>query len=241
MKTRIVTGNKGGVGKSFISIMLADYLLRHDDNTFIVSDSEKATGQATTWNVLRRYLPEDRIKFWELGKSSGFEALADDLQRHAAEDVIAIVDTGASMMNELAANLGFLRNVQDALGIDVGIVFVAGPLPDSAVAARDFLRQQKQLDKPIETTFLLTSPTEANQNSFQITQDANIQEAIPKYSGRTVFLGPVRQEYFDGVMKDFRLPHAVLKDQKAGFGYRMRFDGWLKTTFDPLAAQIMEG
>ena len=239
MKIRIVTGNKGGVGKSYVSIMLIDFLMRHD-KAFLIGDAEAATGQATTWNVMRRHVDEKVIRPWSLGNTAGFEALADEIERHASEDVTAIIDTGASMMDSLAENLGFLSEVQKDLGVDVGVVFVAGPLPDSVVAAREYLRAQKLLDSPVKTTFLLTSPTERIQANYGISQSDAIQEAIPTLNGKTVFLGPVRQEYFDDTMKNFRLPGVVLRDPETGYGYRKKLDMWLKAEFDTVAAAIME-
>ncbi len=238
MKIRIVTGNKGGVGKSFLSIMFVDYLMRHD-KAFLVGDAEAATVQATTWNVMRRHVDESVIRPWQLGNTAGFEALADEIERNADQDVTAIIDTGASMMDALAENLAFLSEVSSDLGADVGVVFVSGPLPDSVAAAREYLRAQKLLEKPVPTTFLLTSPTERLQDKYAITHDEAIQKAIPTLNGRTAFLGPVRQEYFDDVMKNFRLPGVVLKDPETGYGYRKKLDMWLKAEFDGIASEIM--
>jgi len=241
MKARIITGNKGGVGKSFVTIMLADYLLRHDKE-FIVGDAEMATGQATTWNVMRKYVDDNAIKTWKLGTPEGYETLTDDLQRLAQgkKQSTLIIDTGASMMDSLTTNLAFLSEAQADLGVDVGVVFVAGPLPDTQVAAREYLRAQKELEKPLKTVFLLISPTEREQGAYAIAQDKKIQAAIPELNGTSLFLGPIRQEYFDSIMKEFRLPYAILKNTEEGYGFKKKLHMWLAATFDPIAAAILE-
>lgn len=239
MKVRIVTGNKGGIGKSFVTLLLTDYLIRNNLD-FLVGDAEASSGQATTWNVMRRHIPEAKIRPWSLSDSSGFEKMADELQDNAQKDMSVVVDTGASMLHSLNQNLDFLQAIQQDLKLDIGIVFVAGPLPDSVVSVRDYLRTQKQLEKPLKTTFLLMSPDGKEQQEYAVMQDENVQNAIEKQGANMAFLGTVRQDFFDEIMMKFQIPCKILANIDASYSFRKRLDMWIKSTVDPIAAQIWE-
>jgi anion-transporting ArsA/GET3 family ATPase len=238
MKIVIITGNKGGVGKSYMSIMLADYLIRNN-KPLLVSDTESSKGQATTWNVIRRHVEENKIVEWSLIDTKGYEKMMDYLERNKTSDVTAIIDTGASMMNSLLENLKTLSEMQEECNINVEIVFVSGPLPDSAVAAKEYLKAQADLTKPLRTTFVLLSPTDDNQSDYAIEQNKKIQDAIPKLNGIIKFLGKIRQDYFDRVMKDFELPSSMLNNVDIGYGFRKNYNLWLKSCFDEVAKTIV--
>lgn len=239
MKVRIITGNKGGIGKSFVTLLLADYLVRNNLD-FMVGDAEASSGQATTWNVMRRHISDAQIKEWALSDSAGFEKMADELQINSQKDMSVIVDTGASMLHSLTQNLDFLEAIKQDLKLDIGIVFVAGPLPDSVVAVRDYLRTQKQIEKPLKTTFLLMSPDGKEQQEYAVMQDEKVQDAIKKQGANVAFWGTVRQDFFDEIMMKFQIPCKILANLETGYSFRKRLDMWVKSTVDPIAAQIWE-
>lgn len=239
MKVRIVTGNKGGIGKSFVTLLLADYLVRNNLD-FLVGDAEASSGQATTWNVMRHNIDETQIRAWSLCDSAGFEKMADELQVNAQKDMSVVVDTGASMLHSLNQNLDFLEAINQDLKLDIGIVFIAGPLPDSVVSTRDFLRTQKQLEKPLKTTFLLMSPDGKEQQEYAVMQDEKVQNAIEKQGANLAFLGTVRQDFFDEIMMKFQIPYKTLANNDVGYSFRKRLDMWVKMTVDPIAAKIWE-
>jgi hypothetical protein len=238
MKIIIFTGNKGGVGKSFAAALAADYVHRYGKN-FIVGDSEAAKGQATFWNIMRHVIPGDTIKSWRLGTDSGFATMLDDLEPLKGEDSTAIIDTGASMLESLAKNLALLVAARDDLDIDIKVVFVAGPLPDSAVAARQYLKEQMNFDNPIKTHFLLLSPTGELQPEYAIASADDIQKGIAKTGGEILFLGTVRQDFFDHIMKEIKLPNEILRDAGTGYGTRKQLALWLSQVLDPVFSKIL--
>lgn len=239
MKVRIITGNKGGIGKSFITLLLTDFLIRNNLN-FLVGDAEASSGQATVWNVLRRNIDETLIKPWSLSDAAGFEKMADDLQAISNKNTNIVIDTGATMLQALNHNLDFLNEVKNDLAIDVGIVFIVGPMPDSVVSAREFLRAQKSNGTPLKTTFLMVSPDGKEQHEYAISKDEKVQNAIKDQGADLAFWGTVRQDFFDEIMMKFQIPCKILANIDASYSFRKRLDMWVKSTVDPIAAKIWE-
>lgn len=238
----IVTGNKGGVGKSFLSSLLADYVIRTSPASLVVSDSEASGGQSTFWNIMRNdpLVKEDEILHWNLGKESGFEQMANDIEQ--MKDKKIIVDTGASMLSMLTANTSFIAEIQKALDCNVTVVFVVGSLPDSAVAARQYMKAIHETeDNKIKSHFVMISPTENNPSNFVFYNEDDIQKAIKKLSMTSHFYGTVRQSFFDLTMKERRLPNQILSDSSMPFGTRTKYSQWVKGYSDGVIGDIIGG
>ena len=238
----IVTGNKGGVGKSFLATVLADYVLRTEPEKLVVSDSEAAGGQSTFWNIMRndQRIKESEILHWNLGKEQGFEAMANDIERMSDKKVV--VDTGASMLAMLTANTDFMTEIQKALDCKIKVIFAVGALPDSAVAARQYIKAiHETADNKIDSHFVMISPTESTPESYVFNNEDDIQKAIKKLGMKTHFYGVVRQDFFDLTMKERKLPSAVLADLTIPFGTRTKYSLWVKGPSDSVIGEIMEG
>ena len=238
----ITTGNKGGVGKSFLSTMLADYVLRTEPEKLVVSDSEAAGGQSTFWNIMRNdsRINEADILHWNLGKEQGFEEMANAIE--GMKDKKIVVDTGASMLAMLTANTDFMTEIQKALDCKIKVIFAVGALPDSAVAARQYIKAiHETTDNKIESHFVMISPTETAPENYVFNNEDDIQKAIKKLGMKTHFYGVVRQDFFDLTMKERKLPSAVLADLTIPFGTRTKFSLWVKGPSDSVIGEIMGG
>lgn len=237
----IVTGNKGGVGKSFLSSVLADYVLRTEPEKLIISDSEAAGGQSTFWNIMRndKRIDEAKILHWNLGNEKGFEEMANAVE--AMTDKKIVVDTGASMLSMLTANTDFMTEIQNALNCRIKIIFAVGALPDSAVAARQYIKAiHETKDNKIESHFVMISPTENEPENFVFYNEDDIQKAIKKLGMTMHFFGSARQDFFDFTMKERILPSAVLADLSKPFGTRTKYSMWLKGPCDHVIGNIIE-
>ena len=72
----IVSGSKGGVGKSFVAIMLVDYLIKRGYKVFVI-DADKAN--ADVWKCYKEELSCQRI---DLSVVEGWIAVADLCGEH---------------------------------------------------------------------------------------------------------------------------------------------------------------
>lgn len=238
----IMTGNKGGVGKSFLSALLADYIIRTAPASLVVSDSEAAGGQSTFWNIMRNdpLVNENSILHWNLGKESGFEEMANAIEQMSDKKIV--VDTGASMLAMLAANTDFMTEIQNALDCKITVIFAVGALPDSAVAARQYIKAiNATADNKIKSHFVMISPTENNPANFVFYNEEDIQKAIKKLGMTSHFYGTVRQDFFDMTMKELKLPNRVLSDTTIPFGTRTKYSQWVKGDSDNVIGDIIGG
>ena len=236
----IVTGNKGGVGKSFLAAMLADYILRTAPATLICSDSEAAEGQATFCNILlhNKDLVSGEIMNWNLGVDSGFEEMANAIEK--IEDKKIVIDTGASMLSALTKNIYFLSELQKITACKIKIIFVVGALPDSAVSARQYISciHDAAVSK-IDSHFILISPTEDAPEKYIFYNKTDIKNALEKLKMKLHFYGSVRQDFFDFTMKDLKLPKAILANAVIPLGTRIKYHKWLEQS-DAVIGKIIE-
>ncbi len=239
MNLTIVTGNKGGIGKSFISTMLVDYMLRYNKK-FYALDSETSSIQATFAKNLHQYISSDNFKNLNIQTQAQTEELVSDLDAHKNEEGIYIMDTGASSLDKLVENLSFFGDVKKALSIDISLTFLVSPYTDSVVAAKTLLKALRTMQEPLKVNFLIFSATGMVQNDFAFEQDVRLQEVITELSCSKFYLPTIRQDYFDLVMQEHILPSAYIANINTPFGTRLRLESWLKGTFDPIAKDLLD-
>lgn len=242
MKVRYITGNKGGVGKSLISILATDFCIRNNVPYKIV-DAEASGIQATTYRVMTKAgIPDDNIRDWAVSTESGFEAFGDYVAENHKSVETVIVDTGASMLEKLTENLELINSMVTDPGLqpapDFGVIFVCGPTIDTSAAMKKYLDENARFK--IKTKCVLISPQIQDVMSFDCMNRADLMDAMKLLGGEQKFIPPLREEYFRGIMQDFVLPHAVLEDTEKGYMYRNKYKLWLSNFIDPVMQSILE-
>ncbi len=238
MNLTIVTGNKGGIGKSFISTMLVDYMLRYNKK-FYALDSETSSIQATFAKNIHAYITNEHFKNLSIQTQAQAEELVTDLDAHRSTEGAYIMDTGASSLDKLVENIDFLGDVKKVLSIDISIIFLVSPYTDSVIAAKTLLKVLKSMEEPLKVNLLLFSATGMAQKDFAFEQDVRLQEVITELGCAKFYLPTIRQDYFDLVMQEHILPSAYLANMNTPFGTRLRLESWLKGTFDPIATSLL--
>lgn len=239
----LVTGNKGGCGKTPISTYLIDYLIRKDvdKRNILIVDCESAESQATLTRILSQSYKQDKVYNINLSYEQGYEELISLVMENDCE--YCIVDTGAGLLGELKRNLDLLSPLSE-YNIFIHIVFVVGPTPESTAAARSFLYENKKFH--ITTTFVLLAPPVENilklkDTDFDFKKAEDIKDLIDKPFYNVLFIPTIRQDLFDKTHIEGHLPNIILKSDKLlSIPTKIRFSNFIKNYIDPVMNEIIE-
>ena len=118
-------GEKGGVGKSRLAMVLVDYLLVHNRNVVVVE------GDKSGADVGMRYREIVETAFLNLNRpdamEEAFSSLGRWLEDHAQDKnvVVNLPGQASDTLDQFAALLG---NVAEMLGYDLSVFYSVGPL-----------------------------------------------------------------------------------------------------------------
>ncbi len=237
--TRIymVTGNKGGVGKSLISALAADAVIRGGGaDGLVVADCESADGQSTM-----RHIFDDKadVRAWDLSRSKGYEHMLNDVS--AMDGKTVVIDTGAALLGMLNEHAGLMNEFAKA-GFGVEIIFVSGHNIDSSAAFRRYAKAYRDKDG-VRTVIVLNAviPDVEGLEDFDLARQPDIRAVIEKRGVPTLLHPYIDPEYARWLMDDGRLPSEVLADGGLPFGTRLMYKEWFSRKSDPVIRAILEG
>lgn len=237
----ILTGNKGGVGKSTIAVLAADYMIRHGmGDKLIVGDCELNDLQRTFYKIAAKsgLVGEERTRVWSMATDEAFESFMDDVAAMSGQQII--VDTGANMLNLLTGQAAFLAENLDEIGADATIVFVVGPGSESTGALKAYIKALSKLERPFRTHAILMAPEELDQEAYDLMKPASdtVRQVMEGLGIETHFLGKIPERFFCEIMRGDCLPPSKLLDKWAGRMAAKRFSAWLRDELDPILAKI---
>lgn len=130
----IVTGDKGGTGKSIVARVLLD-IYRHRNNDCIAYECDQSNPQ-----LFRHYnkIPPG-VKTLKLNERGGADALQDDLKEFSPKVSLVDLPAGAADYFEgVAKDISLFRNAEK-LGYKITMVSVLGRVKDSVVQLKRLL------------------------------------------------------------------------------------------------------
>lgn len=237
----ILTGNKGGVGKSTVAVMTADYIIRHGmGDTLIVGDCELNDLQRTFYKICSKsgLVDESRTRVWSMATDEAFEAFMDDVMAMSGQRVL--VDTGANMLNLLTDQAQFLAENLEDIGADATIIFVVGPGSESTGALKAYIKAITGLESPFRTHVIMMAPEELDQADYDLMKPeaATVRQVMEGLGIETHFLGKIPERFFCEVMRGECLPPSKLLEKWQGKMAAKRFSAWLRDELDPILAKI---
>lgn len=249
LHVRLTTGNKGGICKTFCSIMMVDFLYRHGKAYFAL-DCEGDGIQATFARVLTRAgVPISRVASLPVRAThleEDYDGLIDALDQLRAHDgLTVIIDTGASMQEGLQSQGAYLQSFFEELkeSVEFRVVFMVGPTEDSAKAAKSWLESQALLASPIPTTFFLTPctpallPTEA----YVAMQDTALAAAMQSGQNALAMCPATTTAQWQRVMcPPHQLPGDSIKDAALSVGTRRRMRLQWLPAWDALFSSLLQ-
>lgn len=237
----ILTGNKGGVGKSTVAVLLADWMIRHGrGDKLIVGDCELSDLQRTFYKICSKsgLVGEDQARVWSMATDEAFEAFMDDVMGMPGREII--VDTGANMLTLLTDQASFLAENLDDIGADATVIFVAGPGSESTGALKAYVKAVSKLDRPFRTHVVTMAPEEIERDAYDLMKPAGatVRQVMEGLGIETHFLGKLPERFFSEIMRGDCLPPSKLLEKWAGRMAAKRFAAWLRDRLDPVLARI---
>lgn len=237
----ILTGNKGGVGKSTIAVLTADFLIRHGKgDRLIIGDSELNDLQRTFYKIASKsgLIGEDQTRVWSMATDEGFEAFMDDVMAMSGQQVI--VDTGANMLGLLTDQASFLAENLDEIGADACVIFVVGPGSESTGALKAYIKAVTKLEKPFRTHVVMMAPEDIPQEAYDLMkpESGTVRQVMEGLGIETHFLGKIPERFFSEIMRGDCLPPSKLLEKWNGKMAAKRFAAWLRDQLDPVLAKI---
>lgn len=239
----LITGNKGGIGKSYVSILIADYILRHfGREDLIIGDCEASDSQRTFCSCMLEsaLVLEEQIKIWSMRNDEDFERMMDAISLYNQKKII--VDTGANMLELLTNQIDFLAENMEEINTDVKIIFVIGPAEESTDAAREYLQAIFKYPA-IKSYFVLMSAEDLSQGDYHIIKSPeaqDVRQAIDQLKIPLHFIGKTPERFFMQIMREDRLPPSKLLEKLSGSMAAKRFMRWLTDVPDYTFNQILK-
>lgn len=238
----ITTGNKGGVGKSTVDTLLADYLIRngHGDS-LVIGDSEMSDLQRTFYSIMRNsgLVDESQAHVWSMADDEKFECFLDDVNGMSGKRII--VDTGANMLNLLTSQAEFLADNISEIHTDATILFIAGPGKESTDALMAYVEAIARLETPFVTHVIMMAGEELAREDYDLMKSpaaADLRKVLEVLKIKVHFLGKIPERFFVEIMRGDRLPPLKLMEKWQGKMASKRLAMYLKDVIDPIFAQI---
>lgn len=236
----IITGNKGGVGKSMVSVLLADYMIRNGRaNELLCGDAEASDLQRTFAAMMRGsgHVGEDAIRTFDFSSDEGMETFIDDMSD--LDDRTAIIDTGANLQAYLTSQAGFLKECREDMKAEVTVIFVASPAEESATALQDFMMKAGE---GFRVRVILTGPEDIEAGDYALFRNPDYKGTLGWMEVMGVkfhFLGKIPERFFELMMRGDRKVPARILESLEGRSMKRRFAGWLSEKVDPVMAEIL--
>lgn len=237
----ITTGNKGGTGKTTLSVLLADYLCRKGlGESLVACDAEASDLQRSFGSIMAGsgLAPQDRIMPFDFGTDEGFERFVDAVA--GSDGKSFIVDTGANLQRHLTGQTDFLAASLGDMNARVSMVFMVSPAVESAEALQEFMTCH---NSDFRTHLVLMGPGDVPREDYALFRNPDYAGTVMALESLDVpmhFLGTLPQRFFSMIMLGDRLPPSRLLEKLGSVAARRRFRMWLETEIDPALGQILE-
>ncbi len=221
----IVSGSKGGVGKSFVAIMLVDYLIQRGYKVFVI-DADKAN--ADVWKCYKDELSCERI---DLSVVEGWIAVADLCGEHP--DCIFVINTPAG--NNIGAKLygDRLLMATELLGRQLLALWVMSDGKDSVLLLKEFMEALPEARVSAVRNLYHGIP-----ETFSIFDQSSHPARIAECGGKCVYFPAVAKRVADEIRDNRMTPAKGVSDGVLTIGTRVELLRWRRVCglmFDEVA------
>lgn len=191
----LVTGSKGGVGKSLVSIALVDFLLLRDERTFLI-DADPAN--ADVWKCYKDELRCERIN---LSACEGWVALGDLCRQH--RDYAFAVNTPAG--SNTAAKL-YGEHLM-TLGRRIIALWVMGDGKDSVLLLKEFMEAM-----PRAVVHAVRNLHHGDETAFSIYDHSSHPKRIAEHGGKSLYFPVLAKRIADEIKNNRMIPAKAVSD-----------------------------
>jgi hypothetical protein len=181
MKTTITffNGNKGGVGKSFLTNGYADILMNSQKKDIVIVDTDTENP-----DVARMWKNHTKTEKIDLSKEEGWMDLADVVEQNQGKEII--ISLPAQVGKWLKTNMSSFREMLKEMGIDIKInmFFAMGLTIDSTQLAK---RAYEELFENLDNFDVVLNGAFGEKEDFLAWKESKIRSEILKAGGREIY------------------------------------------------------
>jgi len=188
MKTKpiyLVGGDKGGVGKSMVSLALLDYL--RDTEKVLLIDTDNSNP-----DVYKTYSSKVKSDAISLDVKDGWFALVDCAEAHNEHTIV--INTAARFNVALKLHGSMLNEYASQVGRKLVTLWVINRQIDGLIALSDYLEVMTNSE-----VHVVQNGKEGAAESFTIYQNSNIRKTIEGAGGKSLFFPDLAYRVADGL------------------------------------------
>ncbi|MFN6571092.1 hypothetical protein [Dendronalium sp. ChiSLP03b] len=228
----LVTGDKGGTGKSVVARILLD-IYRHRNINCIAYECDQSNPQL--YRHYNKVAPG--VSGLKLNQRGGADALQDDLKRLSPKVSLVDLPAGAAEYFESVAKDIFLFQNAQRLGYRITMVSVLGRLKDSVLQLKRLVNFcGDRVDYVVVKNLYW-----GDENKFTRYNNSKVKQAVEELGGIELLLPELYDDIFDLIDSQDLTFREALEHEDFSLSNQSRVYGWIdavETEFNRAAVQL---
>ncbi len=236
MKTiTFVWGEKGGVGKSTLSLLLVDSLVRAGHAVYVIEAEASQTTRTRT--VVRRCGLSDRLMHVDAADERRLRDMLAPVER-LPDDATVVVDFGAATQRQSIACLPGWLYAAEQMGARLRIVYVLTAEVEAAQAVKTVIEGVRGVGQPVDMVYALNDHA-ARADDYRILTSEKFAASFPEFRATPkIWIGPLPPVITECISEHGLLPSAGVDSDKLSLASRGLLAG-LYPRIDAIARQLL--
>ncbi|MCR5259952.1 MAG: hypothetical protein K6E40_17615 [Desulfovibrio sp.] len=229
-------GEKGGVGKSTILLLLLDYLIRAGRTVYIIEAEGAQTTKTRT--VVKRSSIAERFMHVDANDERRLRNMLSSVE-DKPDGTVVLVDFGAATQRASLACLPGWLYAAEQMGAQLRIAYVLTAEVEAAQAVKSLVEGIRAVEKPMDVVYALNDHQAKTADGYPILQSSKFATRFPEFSSAPkVWVGPLPPVVTECISEAGLLPSAGVDSEKISLASRGLLAG-LYPRIDAIARQII--
>ncbi len=229
-------GEKGGVGKSTIFVLLLDYLVRTGRTVYVVEAEAAQTLKAQT--VARRCGISDKFMHIDALNEKRFRDMLTPVEK-LPSNAIVLVDFGAGTQRPALQLLPGWLYATEQMGAHMRIAYVLTAEVEGAQAVKGAIEGLRAAGRPVDILYVLNDHNARSSSDYPILQSSKFADRFPEFAAAPkIWAGPLPPVLTECISECGLLPSTGVDSDKLSLASRGLLAG-LYPRIDSIARQVL--
>ncbi len=229
-------GEKGGVGKSTLLLLLLDYLVRSGRAVFVIEAEAAQTTKTKT--VANRSGFADRLMHVDATDERRLRDMLSSVEG-LSDDAVVLVDFGAATQRPSLACLPGWIYAAEQMGASLRIVYVLTAEVEAAQAVKSLVEGLRLTGRPVDVVYALNDHNARNAGEYRILQSSKFADRFPEFATSSkIWTGPLPPVITECISEHGLLPSSGVGSEKLSLASRGLLAG-LFPRIDAIARQLL--
>lgn len=216
-KVKIISGDKGGVGKSLVCNIIADIKIADKEDIVLIDSDTQNPDISWTYQKITT------VHLIDLKDHAGWMDLADLLSKNKGKEIIISMPAGIGF--HIQEEIEFFADVVKALDIDLHMYFPIDRLKTSLLLLKKAIETFDGL-MPVKNITVVKNGFFGTEEKFYRWETSKLKENFVKKGGKEVFISELHERVIDEIE---RVPFSVaLKNKDLSFSNKIELERWYK-------------